>query len=158
MEFSFQYKVRPGNLLILGLANTYRSMAGLVNLIFTISMILLAVRFWTDGSRDVKILIVAGILLFPLVQPLFIYMRSRKIVASIPDGLEMKIDGSGIRVISEKSSTLIPFSDLISVKRVGEILILYTGTKQSFVLNKQTLGGQGQELYDFLSARKDAKK
>ena len=153
MEFNFHYKVKPGNLLILGLTNIYRSMMGLVNIIFTLSMVLLAYRFWSGTGLGIKILIITGILLFPLLQPLFIYLRSMRIVSQMPDNLEMTINNEGIKISSENSSSHVNYTDLKSVTRIRGILILYTRSRQGFILNKQTLDDKGDKLYDFLSKK-----
>lgn len=158
MEFVFNYKVRPSNLMVLGLTNIYRSMAGFVNTIFTLSMVLVAYRFWPEAGAEIKLLIGTGILLFPVFQPVFIYLRGRRIVSQMPVNLEMAIDGNGISVRSDKSSSLIGFSELKSVVRVRGILIIYTRSKQSFILNKETLNGKEEELYSFLMERTGSTK
>ena len=155
MEFSFHYEVKPVNLLILGLTNIYRSMMGLVNIIFTLSMVLLAYRFWPVVGIGMKIPITAAILLFPFFQPLFIYLRSRRIVSQMPDNLQMTINNKGIDISSESSSSHINYTDLKSITRIRGILILYTRTRQGFLLNTQTLDGKGDKLYDFLSKKAD---
>lgn len=149
-EFVFNYKVRPANLVILGLTNIYRSMIGMVNIIFTLSMGLVAFRFWFEVNTIIRIIIAAGIMLFPLFQPLFIYLRSSNIVSKMPENLEMRIDNEGITVKSDESSSHMNFSDLKSIIRIRDILILYTRSRQGFVLNKQTMEDKGEELYDFL--------
>ena len=153
MGFSFHYRVRPENIWLLSMINIYRSMVGLVNVIFTISMVLLAVRFWPEAKLYIRILIAAGILVFPLFQPLLIYFRSKRIVSQMPDDLEMNIDNKGISVTSKTESSNIKFSDLKSVMRIRGILILYTHKRQGYILNKQSLNGNEQKLYDFLSKK-----
>lgn len=151
MEFVFKYRVRPENLLLLAMANVYRSMAGVVNIVFTLSMILVAFRFWTSVNLYLKILIALGIALFPIFQPIVMYLRSKRIVSRMPDNMEMRIDGKGVTVASSGKSSLLKYSDLTSVTRIQGMLILNTRSKQGFILDRQTLGGKDQELYAFLS-------
>lgn len=158
MEFSFRYKVKPQNVWVLGMVNMYRSMAGVVNIIFTLSMVLLALRFWTGAAASLKILIAAGILIFPVFQPLLIYLRSRKIVSRMPSDLKMTIDDKGIEVASEDNRSHIDFSDLKSILKIRGLLVLHTHSQQSFILNGETLEGQGEKLYSFLSQASGGKK
>lgn len=151
MEFVFPYRVRPENLTILALVNVYRSMAGVVNIVFTVSMILVAYRFWAEISLPLRALVAAGILLFPLFQPLVIYGRSKRIVSRMPADMEMRIDGKGIAVTAGSQNSRIGFSELNSVTRIRGMLILYTRSKQGFILNRETLGDKEKELYGFLA-------
>lgn len=132
------------------MVNVYRSMAGVVNIVFTAAMILVAYRFWLEVNAPLRILIAAGILLFPIFQPLVIFLRSKRIVSKMPDNMEMRIDADGIRVMAGEKSSLVKFADLKSVTRIRNMLILYTRTKQGFILNKETLNGKDKELYAFL--------
>lgn len=158
MQLRFKYKVRPGNLWVLTMINMYRSMIGVVNVVFTLSIVLLAVRFWPEASLFVRLLITAGILLFPVFQPLIIYLRSKKIVAEMPDNLEMIISDKGIEVQSGNKHSHMKFEELKSILMIRGILVLYTQSKQSFILNKQVLDGKGQDLYDFLSKNRGNQK
>ncbi len=153
MEFTFRYRVRPANLLLLAMVNVYRSMAGVVNIVFTLSMILLEYRFWAEINAFLRVLIALGILLFPFFQPLFIYLRGRKIVSRMPDDLEMRINAKGIEIVSAKGSSQVKMSDLKSVTRIRGLIVLYARNKQGFILNGETLSGKGPELYAFLSKR-----
>lgn len=153
MEFSFRYRVRPGNLVILALVNVYRSMAGVVNIVFTVSMALLAYRFWPSANLGLRILMPLGIALFPALQPLVIWLRSKRIVSAMPEDMEMRIDAGGITVTAGEKSSRVSLTELKSVTRIRGMLILYTRTKQGFILNRETLAGRERELYAFLAKR-----
>lgn len=158
MEFAFRYRVRPENLVVLALVNVYRSMAGVVNIVFTASMILTAYRFWAEISLPLRALVAAGILLFPLFQPLVIYLRSRRIVSRMPEGMEMRIDGKGIAVTAGENRSRIAFAEIKSVARFRGMLILYARTGQGFILNRETLAGKDRELYEFLARHTGVRK
>jgi len=153
MVFVLPYRVKPVNLLLLAMVNVYRSMAGAVNFVFTASMILLAVRFWAEANVYLRILNVAGILLFPLIQPLIIYARGRKIVDRMPEGMEMRIDDRGIEIKAGESKSLVTYPELRSVTRIRGMLILYTRSRQGFILNRESLGDKGREVYAYLSKK-----
>lgn len=143
------------------MVNVYRSMAGVVNFVFTAAMVLLAVRFWLTVNIGLRSLIVLGIMLFPVLQPLVIYLRSKRIVSKMPENMEMRIDAGGITVTAGDKSSQVKFTDLKSVTRIRGMLILYTKSKQGFILNKETLAGREKELYAFLgkqAGKKSGKK
>lgn len=151
MEFSFNYKIKPANLWILSMMNIYRSFMGVVNCIFTASMILLAVRFWNETTLVFKILIALGISLFPIIHPLIILLRSRKIVAGMPKNMCMGFSKKEMIVTSGDKNSHVDYWELKSVLRLLEMIIIYTRNKQGFILNKEVLEGKNKNLYEYLS-------
>ena len=149
-EFSFRYRVRPANLWVLSMINIYRSIVGVVNFVFTVSMIMLAYRFWPETGLVIRLGMTAGILLFPVFQPLMILFRSRKIVRRMPGDMRMDFDDKGMTIVSEERNSHVNYKDLKSVVRVSGMLILYTQNKQGFILDRRVLENRGTELYDFL--------
>ena len=150
MEFRFHYRVRPENLWVLTMVNYYRSFLGVCNLIFTISMMLLAVRFWPGSSMGIRTLISAGILLFPVFQPLMIYFRCRKIVSTMPGEMEISFDKTGITTSAKEERSHIDFSEVKSVVRIFNLMIIYTRSKQSFILSDRVMEDKSICLYNFL--------
>lgn len=151
MEFSFNYKIKPANLWILSMMNIYRSFTGVVNVIFTASMILVSVRFWNETTLVFKILIALGISLFPIIQPLIILLRSRKIVAGMPKNMRMDFSKKEMIVTSGDKNSHVDYWELKSVLRLLEMIIIYTRNKQGFILNKEVLQDKGKNLYEYLS-------
>lgn len=151
MEFSFRYRVKPMNVWILSMINMYRSMVGVVNIVFTLSMVLLALRYWPGAGLNLRVLMSAGILLFPAIQPFFIWRKSIKIVSKMPSDMEMSIDIKGIEVISGENRSHVNFADLKSITRISGMIVLYTHSKQSFILDREALDGQDEKLFRFLS-------
>ena len=138
---------------MLKLTNLYRSFLGVCNLVFTASMILLAVRFWTDAGTGIRILISAGILLFPVFQPLMIYLRCRRIVGRMPGEMEILFEDSGITTASGEERSHVAYAELRSVVKIFHLLIIYTRSRQGFILNDRVLEGKGRELFQFLNRK-----
>lgn len=153
MTFSFSYSIKPVNLLVLSLLGIYRSVMGVVNIVFTASMLLLAIRFWQEAILPVRILLCTGVLFFPVFQPVLIYIRSRNIVAAMPDGMRMDFDNTGITISTKDQISPVAYSDLKSPLRIAGMLVLYRKTGQGFILNKQVLGNKETELFTFLKKR-----
>ena len=151
MEFSFQYNIKPGNLWILSMMNIYRSFTGAVNIIFSVSMMLLAVRFWNDSNPVIRILLAAGIGLFPVIQPLLVLIRCRKIVKGMPQNMRMDFTGKEMIITSGTDNSHVDYWELKSVILIKNMIIIYTRKNQSFVLNENVLMGKGKSLYEFLS-------
>ena len=139
--------------MILSLVSMYRSMLGVINVIFTVSMILVTVRFWGDAGWTYRVPMLLGILAFPLLQPIAIYLRSRRIVSRLPQDLEMNIGPRGISIQGQNDSTFLAYSDLAAVKLVAGIIVIQTEGRRGYTLNRRVLGGKTQEVYDLLRKR-----
>jgi len=132
------------------MVNVYRSMMAVVNIVFTAAMVLLAFRFWTETQLTIQILIVLGIILFPVIQPLMIYLRSKKIVRSMPENMRIDFSNKEMVITSEEKKSQVEYKELKSVIRIAGMLIIYTRIKQGFILNGEVLGDKGTPLFDFL--------
>lgn len=77
---TYQYKsgVRAADFSRMSMRQTYHSVAGMRNVVFTAAMIRLTVKCW-ERSRDmVQVLLLFVCLLFPAFQPIGIYFRGRR--------------------------------------------------------------------------------
>ena len=107
MEYRFKCDVKAGDLWKMAMARTYRSLIGLVNVIFTVAMILLTIRFWPTASDLLRVLMVFGCILFPVIQPLAIYGNSVKQLEDLPKDLELLFNDGGVTVFAcDKSESL----------------------------------------------------
>ncbi len=148
--FKFRYSIKPENLWVLTMVNFYRSFLGVCNLVFTVSMVLLAVRFWSGSSMGIRTLITAGVLLIPVFQPLMIYFRCRKIVSTMPGDMEISFDKTGITTSAKEARSHVNFSEVKSVIRIFNLMIIYTRSKQSFILSDRITEGKSTSLYSFI--------
>jgi len=108
--------------------------------------------FWTGSSMGIRTLISAGILLFPVFQPLMIYFRCRKIVSTIPEEMEISFDKTGITTSTKEARSHVDYSDVKSVVRIFNLMIIYTRSKQSFILSDQVMEDKRSNLYSFIKA------
>jgi hypothetical protein len=113
-------------------------------------MILLAVRFWSDSSVGIRALISVGILLFPVFQPLMIYLRCRRIVGRMPGEMEISFDESGITTSANGKNSHVDFSEVKSLITIFNLMIIYTRSKQSFILSDRVMENKRESLYNFI--------
>ncbi len=148
--FRFSYSVKPEDLWVYTMVNIYRSFLGVCNLVFAVSMILVAVRFWSGGSLGIRILISAGILLYPVLQPLLIYFRCRRIVNRMPREMEILFDKTGITTSANGESAHVNFSEVKSVVRILNLMIIYTQSKQGYILNDRVMEDKSKSVFNFI--------
>lgn len=96
MEYKVKNKIELIDLWKVTLAIMYSSiLVKVVNGTFSIAMILLAFKFWKNVGLGLKILLLFGALLFPLIQPLLMYGKAKKQLATIPQDMELVFNSRG---------------------------------------------------------------
>ena len=78
MEYQYKCRITAWDFFRLTMRQTYRSMAGMCNLVFTVAMIVLAARFWSRSGEVLQVMMLIGCLLFPVIQPAAIYAKARR--------------------------------------------------------------------------------
>ena len=83
MEYQYKCRITAWDFFRLTMRQTYRSMAGMCNLVFTVAMILLTAKFWSQSGEVLQVLMLIGCLLFPVIQPAAIYAKARRQAAAV---------------------------------------------------------------------------
>lgn len=154
MKYRFQYTVTAAEIWQLSMYNIYHSMAGLCNVILTVAMILLTVKFWKGAAPISIILMLTGCCLFPIIQPFIIYLRGRKQVARMPRKMELEFGEKGLLVETEGESLVLPWEKLHSVNRLPRMVIIYSSDRHGFMLSKRVLGTEEKAFLSYLNEKK----
>ena len=92
MEYQYKCRITAWDFFRLTMRQTYRSMAGMCNLVFTVAMILLTAKFWSQSGEVLQVLMLIGCLLFPVIQPAAIYAKARRQAAAVPQDVRLTFD------------------------------------------------------------------
>ena len=76
MTYQFKSEVTAGDFWKLTMSRTYRSVAGVCNMVFTVAMILFTAKFFRTSGDLMQMLMLFGCLLFPVIQPIAIYLKA----------------------------------------------------------------------------------
>jgi hypothetical protein len=152
-DYRFPYGISPGEMTVLGMANIYRSMPGVVNMVFTVSLILVTYRFWDTVGWAIRVPMILGAALFPLLQPGIMYLRSRNIVSKMPRDMEMRIRKDGISIDTEGNSTLIEYGDIATFRRIAGLLVLQTSGKTELRAQPPASGERSEEVFELIRSR-----
>lgn len=153
MKYKFDYKISAFELWQLSMHGIYGSMVGVTNIIFTVAMLLLGVRFWNSVNSFLRVLILIGISLFTVIQPTIVYLRSKKQLEAIPKDMEIGFDNSGIHVITLNEKEDIKWSSVKGVVKKSNMIIILTTAKHGFIITDKMLGCQKEEFYHFLNSK-----
>ncbi len=136
----------------MSLSHTYHSLIGVVNIVFTCAMLALSYAFWNRVPDWVQLVFILAVLWFPVIQPLFIYFKCKSQVAAIPAGLMLDMDHSGVLVTLGDKQEKIVWGRVKGLILERNMVILRVDDKNGYFLTNRVLGGQRDELIEFVKS------
>lgn len=153
MVYKFQCDVKTLDMWKLSMYQIYNSMAGMCNVIFSVAVILLTIHFYADAGDMVRMLLLAACLLFPVIQPVCIYVRARIQVASLPADMVYAFDNKGIYIETENARDFTEWSKIKSIKKAAGLLIIFAGNSQGYIITNRALGDKREDFIKFVTDR-----
>lgn len=140
MRYHFVIDVTPLDFFKMSMKKTYRSLIGMCNIVFTAAAIALSVRFYLSVSDLLQLLLVIMCLIFPVIQPLGVYLRSKSLAARIPLGLTLDVDEGGITVSLGDKSEKIGWKRVRELIENEDMLVLRVDGNNGYFLTNRVLG------------------
>lgn len=153
MVYKFQCDVKTLDMWKLSMYQIYNSMAGTCNVIFSVAVILLTIHFYADAGDMVKILLIAACLLFPVIQPVCIYVRAGIQVAALPDNVVYAFDNKGIYIETENARDFTEWSKIKSIKKAAGMFIIFADTSKGYIITNRVLGDKKDDFIKFVTDR-----
>ena len=141
MEYQYKCRITAWDFFRLTMRQTYRSMAGMCNLVFTVAMILLTAKFWSQSGEVLQVLMLIGCLLFPVIQP-----------AAVPQDVRLTFDEKGLLVTTGGERQHLPWNRLRVTKQPGMVLVL-SGAGSGYMLTNRVLGADREAFWSFVQIK-----
>lgn len=141
----------------LSMRQTYHSVAGMCNLVFTVAMILLAAKFWNQSNDILQVLMLLGCLLFPVVQPIAVYMKAKRQAAASPKGVELAFDDCGLVVTAGEAKESLGW-DRLRVTEQPNMIIVFSDARHGYMLTNRVLGNEKDDFFSFAQSRIEHEK
>ena len=158
MKYHFKINTTASDLWQLSMYGIYGSIIGVTNVIFTAAMILLAVRFFSSVHIVLKCLNIIAISIFPVIQPLLVYLRAIKQAQEIPKEVILGFDEQGMHVNLDDQRSDIDWEHVRGITKKPTLLVIFSSERYGFVLNNKVLGDQKEAFYDYISAKINKQK
>jgi hypothetical protein len=153
MEYKFSYKITAIDLWKLAMYGIYGSIVGVANIIFTISMFALVVRFWRDVNTFLKILLILGVFLFIIIQPMMIYLKSKKQIEAVPVDMEIGFDDKGMHIKTSNQDSIIKWKEIKSVIKKSSMIIILLNSNQGFIITNNMIGEEKDDFFNYLVSK-----
>lgn len=130
--------------------HTYHSMVGMVNIVFTFAMFVLAVVYLGKAKPLESFLIILGCLWFTILQPTGIYLQHKKALQNMPKGLELCFNAKGMHVILDGKQEDIPWKKLARIAIEPNMIIFYSDAKHGYILTNENMGQERSSFIQFI--------
>lgn len=150
MEYRLPYQITALDYWKMIMRSIYQSFAGMVNVIFTLSMILVTYSFWEQVGPGLKFGLIILISLFTIIQPTAIYIRSKRMIDTIPDETEILINNEGIRVESNDDISEHRWKTVNKIITTRSMCVVNIGSNNGIVLSYKSMGSKKDEIVQFI--------
>ena len=153
MEYKYMCDVKASDLWKMAMVRTYKAAIGVVNIVFTVAMILLVFRFWKTAPDILRVLMIFGCLVFPVIQPLATYGMCVKQLENMPRDMELRFDDVGVHVSTGGQSELIRWNKVKNAIKRSNMIVVMSDDSHGYMLTNRVLGNEKEEFYNFLCSK-----
>lgn len=139
MDYQFKVMVSPFDFFKMSIKKTYSSPIGVCNIVFSVAVIMLTIKLYPTVESLFQFLLVLLCLIFPVFQPLSMYMMAKARVAGIKDGFWMNIDDTGILVSLNGKSEKINWRRVNGLIETKDMLIIKVDGGNGYFLTNRVL-------------------
>ena len=159
MRYEYTYRNTPGDYWKFRMENYYRNWTAIVSIVFTLSILALAIARWNATNGLGKAILIILLLVFPLFQPLFIYMTSIRDAQSVQVDTTLSFDTTGMEIKVQKHVQRIPWKSFVPDEKGGgmaigrkSMLVVVPDQVHAYLLPNRVFRSDAEkkELLDFM--------
>ena len=131
----------------------YSSLAGMVQIVFIISLVILVLNKWNAIGIITKIFVIIGLSLFTIIQPIAFWINAGKAIdPNMPEN-EISFDDDNMIIKVNSFIQKISYIDIVTVINKPKLLIVQPDQKHIYILPSRVLGKEKKELYEYLKTK-----
>ena len=115
-------------------------------MVFTVAMILFTAKFFRTSGDLMQMLMLFGCLLFPVIQPIAIYLKAKGQAKTMPKDVELSFDDAGLHVTVGKEKESIGWKNLRVANEPG-MMIVFSDARHGYMLTNRILGAQKEPFF-----------
>ena len=153
MEYCFKSDVKPADLWKIAMKRIYKNFTGIINIVFTVAMILLTLKFFGTANGFIKAVLIFAVILFPILQPLAIYSRSVKQLEDLPGEMVMRFDDKGVCVECKGTNATLPWKRIKNAYKRDGMVVVMSDDRHGYMLTDRVLGTEKDEFFEYLRSK-----
>lgn len=153
MRFQYTYRTTAFELWQLSMYYTYGSMVGVCNIIFTIAVLALSVSRWSVSGTGFRMLLVFGMCLFTVIQPLAVYLRAKKQVSGLTQDTTVSFADEGIHIMVGEQFSNIRWESVKKISKKPTMIIVFSDTTHGFLFTNRVVGAERDAFYEYITSK-----
>nr|MCR5674520.1 hypothetical protein [Lachnospiraceae bacterium] len=147
MHYEYTYRNTPGDYWRFYMSNIYHQWTAVVNVVFTIAAFALLIAKFRGAHPILQAGMIFLCCIFPVLQPLAIWLRAKKQAESIKPETTLTFDdgGFGIRVKTHRQYIL--WRDFQGVSRRWDLTVLLPDEAHAYLLPDRVTGEEKEALF-----------
>lgn len=151
MKLDIDTKINVKELYEFTLNHNYKSLHGIISLMFSIASAAGAVVFWDRFNTMNKVLIILFALMFTVFEPIGCYIKVRKqIKKSFMESIRYTFDKKGITISQGDGRAFCEWHEIMKVASTKNLVNIYTTPVRAFIIPKKDIGKELGELKDII--------
>ena len=132
---------------------SWRTLAGVCNLVFTAAMAALARSRWPQLETGWRGLLILAVCWFPLIKPVLVYLKMKRLAAGNTAVMQLAFGEAGVEVHVSGETCRIPWPKVKQVQERASCLSLLLDDRHSYIIPNRVLGEQRELLYNYVVSR-----
>ena len=149
MRYQFAYQTTAFDFWQLAMYNTYGSIIGVCNVVFTVAMLVLTVRLGGSVYEVLLALLILACCFFPIIQPIMLYIQAIKQVAGLPEQMTIGFDDQGVHVTTGEGSSDLPWNTIKRILKKPTLIVIFSTATHGFILSNRVLGKQKAQVLTY---------
>lgn len=151
-ELELKVKIRTKDLWQFSMYHTNGGVMGVFNVLFTAAALFLLITQWGTLSSGYRVLLVACVLMFPVIQPLMLFQKAaRQAKAPAVQGMmTLCFSGSGLTVMQGEQKAEFTWEQIGRVDKQPTMLVIYMDRVHAYLVPKDQTEAQQEELLALL--------
>lgn len=159
MKLDINTKIEVKELYEFTLNHNYKSLHGIISLLFSLASAAGAVVFWDRFNTMNRVLIILFALMFTVFEPIGCYMKVRKQVKkSFTDPINYTFDKKGIKISQGDNEAFCEWYEIMKVVSTKNLVNIYTSPVRAFIIPKKDIGEDIGEFKTILQENAECRK
>ena len=131
----------------------YSSLAGIVQIIFVISLVILVCTKWDTLGPIMRILVILGLSLFTIIQPIAFFINAGKSIDPNMPETKITFEENNMTIKVNSFIQRVPYNKIVQVINKPKMLIIQPDQKHIYILPSRILGDEKKELFEYLKTK-----
>lgn len=150
MKYSFNYRIRVSDLWQASMYYAYSSYLAVINVCCIVASVVLLIKLWATSPSWLKALLILFLMLFTVIQPLMIYVRSKDSLAGKTSDITLEFFENEIKITADGQMQTKYYKNVRGIVKKPTLLIIYMEDGNGYILNNKVTGNKKREFYDFV--------